>query len=197
MKKIWWLWLLAAAPLLFAAEEMTVTGSRVNIRRSPSTKGAVIGSVKAGDRVMVKEIKQGWAVLDGRPGYVSATFLRKEGAAPAPRKTAPAKKPEAAAAPAKKLPPGQVFPDLPVVAGSKRDVTVRGMLFPMAKGRLKYALLRVVNGKYVVQCYIYVPVRNEKQYREFANKEVQLVGYWYKVDGWSKPVMQVRRIRGL
>ncbi|MBO5688353.1 MAG: SH3 domain-containing protein, partial [Lentisphaeria bacterium] len=53
--------LLTAGPLLFGVEDMEVTGSRVNVRKAPSAKGAVIGSVKAGERVKVKEVKNGWA----------------------------------------------------------------------------------------------------------------------------------------
>ena len=185
---------------------MEVTGSRVNIRNAPSIKGKVIGSVKARDRVSVRRIKDGWAELDDRPGFLSVNYLRKVDAvqrpaavpgtnkksAPAPKKTVRPQNPTA------KLPAGQVFADLPVVPESKRDVTVRGMLFPMkAKGHVRYALLKVVGGDYVIQCYIYVPDKDAGKYKEFANTDVQLVGYWYKVSGWKRPVMQVRRIKGL
>jgi hypothetical protein len=196
----------AAAPLLFAVENMEVVGSRVNIRKAPSVKGAVIGSVKAGDRVQVRQIKDGWAELEGRPGFLAANYLRKADSvqkpAPAPgknKKPAPASdKTVSPPNPAAKLAAGQAFADLPVEPGSKRDVTVRGMLYPMKmKGRVRYALLKVVGGKYAAQCYIYVPDKDVEKYREFANSDVQLVGYWYKVPGWKTPVMQVRRIKGL
>ena len=205
MKLLIWGMMLAAAPLLLAGT-MEVTGSRVNIRIEPSVKGKVVGSLKAGDRVQVRQIKDGWAELEGRSGYLAANYLRtlcplpKAGAekpckpAPAPAPVKPAPKPE----PAAKLPAGQVFADLPVEPGSKRDVTVSGMLFPVKnKGHVRYALLKVVGGKYAAQCYIYVPDKDVLRYKEFDNTDVQLVGYWYKVPGWKTPVMQVRRIKGL
>ena len=189
--------LFAGVSLLLAAEDMEVTGSRVNIRQSPSTRGTVIGSVKAGERVKVKEVKNGWAALEDRPGFVFASFLRKAGAVPDPVKPAPPK--PAKPAVVTQTAPGQIFADLPVEAGSKRDVTVKGLLFPLkkSKGRVAYALLKAVGGKYVAQCYIYVPAKDAAKYKEFANTDVQLVGYWYKVPGWKKPVMQVRRISPL
>ncbi len=198
------LWLLLTAPLLVAVENMEVTGRRVNIRKSPSTKGAVIGSVKAGDQLQVKEIKDGWARLHGRPGFVSASFLRSvpldapaKKPAPVPAKRSSAAEKEKSA-PAKRVAPGQVFPDIPVVPGSKRDVTVRGMLFPVnGKGNVRYALLRAVGGKYAIQCYIYVSAKDAAKYKEFSETDVQLVGYWYKVPGWKTPIMQVRRLKGL
>ena len=67
MKLLIWVMMLAAAPLLLAGT-MEVTGSRVNIRIEPSVKGKVVGSVKAGDRVQVRQIKDGWAELEGRSG---------------------------------------------------------------------------------------------------------------------------------
>ena len=138
MKLLIWIMMLAAVPVLLAGA-MEVTGTRVNIRIEPSVKGKVVGSVKAGDRVQVRQIKDGWAELEGRSGYLAANYLRtvcplpKPGAekpgkpAPAPAPVKPAPKPE----PAAKLPAGQVFADLPVELGSKRDVTVSGMLFPV------------------------------------------------------------------
>ena len=189
--------LLTAGPLLSGVEDMEVTGSRVNVRKAPSVKGAVIGSVKAGERVKVKEVKNGWAALEDRPGFVSASYLRKPGAVPPPGKPGKPGK-TVCPPPPPAVAPGQVFADLPVEAGSKRDVTVRGMLFPIkGKGRVAYALLKVVGGKYVAQCYIYVPAKDAGKYKEFANTDGQLVGYWYKVPGWKKPVMQVRRLKGL
>ncbi len=206
------LWLLAAAPLLLAAENMEVIGSRVNIRRDPSVKGQVIGSVKAGERVKVRQIKNGWAELEGRPGFVSATYLRKAAGGPPPgpgpkpaphqpEKPGPKPAPHQPAKPVaqpKPGPAGQVFADLPVVPGSKRDVTIRGMLYPIPKkGHVRYVLLKAVGKKYVPQCYVYVPDRDAGKYKEFANAEVQLVGYWYKIPNWKMPVMQVRRLKGL
>ena len=138
--------LFAGVSLLLAAEDMEVTGSRVNIRQSPSTRGTVIGSVKAGERVKVKEVKNGWAALEDRPGFVFASFLRKAGAVPDPVKPAPPK--PAKPAVVTQTAPGQIFADLPVEAGSKRDVTVKGLLFPLkkSKGRVAYALLKAVGG---------------------------------------------------
>ena len=129
MKLLIWGMMLAAAPLLLAGT-MEVTGSRVNIRIEPSVKGKVVGSVKAGDRVQVRQIKDGWAELEGRSGYLSANYLRTICPSPKPGAVKP-DKPAPKPAPAANLAPGQVFADLPVEPGSKRDVTVSGMLFPV------------------------------------------------------------------
>ena len=91
-----------------------------------------------------------------------------------------------------------MFADLPIEPGSAREVTIEGHLFPIPpRSHVRYALLQNVGGKYVVKCYIYVPGVDTEKFKHFDRTNVRLVGTWYKVPDWKKPVMQVRRIKGL
>jgi len=230
----WFLAGMLAAAMLPAAEMEVASGRGVNIRKTPSTKSAVVGTLKSGDRVQVKQVKDGWAELGGRNGYVSASYLKPSAnnphgsgpqAAPqavhhgsgpqaAPQAAHHGSGPQAAPQPAHHpghhpaphdppaprphhpAPPAPVFTDLPVEPGSARDVTVTGLLYPIrsASTHVRYALLENVGGKYRVACYIYVPRPDGEKFKMFANQNVRLVGTWYKVPDWKKPVMKVRRI---
>lgn len=208
---------LASAILLTAAAaEMEVTGSRVNLRKSPSTQAAVVGSLKAGDKVRVKQVKDGWAELEAPAGFMSATYLKTASAA-APEAAKPGKpeksgksgKPEnpgkkpadpAGAKPSKaaKPAPGQVFADIPVEPGSAREVTVAGDLLPVkGQAHICYVLCKTVNDKYAPQCFVYVPDSESAKFKPFAGKNVRLVGTWYRVPGWKTPVMKVTRLKEL
>ncbi len=201
------------------AEEMTVSVRRANIRKTPSTKGSVIRSVKQGEVVPVKAVKDGWAELDNNGGFISASLLKKKEAgtdvakltAEKTAKSAPEKNAKSTAEKTAKSAPekaeksaevnipaagkrDQPFSDFQVTPGSRKDVTVKGMLYPVkGKGGVRYALLEVSGGKYVVSCFVHTG-KNDVM-KPFANKDVQLVGSWYKVAGWKHPVMQVRRCR--
>lgn len=51
--------------------------SRLNVRRTPSTNGAVIGTFKSGEEITVISIDRGWAKVEFNrtTGYVSAKFI--------------------------------------------------------------------------------------------------------------------------
>lgn len=68
---------LASAPL----PEAMVTGSRVNLRASPSSRGSVIDQVVGGERVaLVGAPEAGWQKIrmegDGGEGYIYSRYLR-------------------------------------------------------------------------------------------------------------------------
>lgn len=69
---------LCSAASLFAEANYRVTSSsRLNVRRSPSTSGAVIGTFKSGQEITVMSINNGWAKVEfnNTVGYVSAKYI--------------------------------------------------------------------------------------------------------------------------
>ncbi len=59
-------------------DQRTVTANSLNIRKGPSAKYAVVGSLKKGNRVTVSKVSGGWAYITyGKTkGYVSTSYLR-------------------------------------------------------------------------------------------------------------------------
>lgn len=69
---------LCSAASLFADANYRVTSSsRLNVRRSPSTSGAVLGTFKSGQEITVMSINNGWAKVEfnNTVGYVSAKYI--------------------------------------------------------------------------------------------------------------------------
>ncbi len=64
--------------LLKAYESVEMTGSSVRVRKSPSLKGAVLGSVNKGDILAVSDYQDGWYKVSFKnaDGWVSAEFAR-------------------------------------------------------------------------------------------------------------------------
>lgn len=63
---------------LFAEVNYKVTSSsRLNVRRTPSTSGAILGTFKSGEEITVLSINKGWAKVEFKNyvGYVSAKFI--------------------------------------------------------------------------------------------------------------------------
>lgn len=63
---------------IFADVNYRVTSStRLNVRRTPSTTGAVLGTFKSGEEITVISINKGWAKVEFRNsiGYVSSKFI--------------------------------------------------------------------------------------------------------------------------
>lgn len=55
------------------------SASRLNVRKTPSTSGALLGTFKSGDEITVLSIKNGWAKVEyGKTtGYVSAKYIQE------------------------------------------------------------------------------------------------------------------------
>lgn len=53
------------------------SASRLNVRKSPSTSGALVGTLKSGEEITVLSISKGWAKIEfGKSyGYVSAKYI--------------------------------------------------------------------------------------------------------------------------
>lgn len=69
---------LCSAASLFAEVNYRVTSSsRLNVRRSPSTTGSVLGTFKSGQEITVLSINNGWAKVEfnNSVGYVSAKYI--------------------------------------------------------------------------------------------------------------------------
>ncbi|WP_301423418.1 MULTISPECIES: SH3 domain-containing protein [Bacteroides] len=69
---------LCSAASLFAEVNYRVTSSsRLNVRRSPSTTGTVLGTFKSGQEITVLSINHGWAKVEfnNSVGYVSAKYI--------------------------------------------------------------------------------------------------------------------------
>ena len=86
-----------------------VTANSLNVRQEPSTAGAVVGSLKLGERVSAPDAAQdGWLRVEsasGVAGYASAKYLRAleaEAPAPAVAQTEAQAEPAPAPAPAPK-----------------------------------------------------------------------------------------------
>jgi len=192
--------------------------AKTNLRVGPGTETARLGALS--DARECQELgRQGkWAHVRFREpvveGYVSESLV-KAGAAPAAATTKPDTPPAAASTTKPATPaattkpavkPGQReivaepandnwYGKLPIDLASRRDVTVSGVLHPFQQADLpgfRFALLEVKNGQYVVSCYVYTGT--DKKYDAYAGKQVKLVGDWYKVNGWSRPVMKLRKL---
>lgn len=69
---------ICTAVSLFADANYRVTSvSRLNVRKSPSTSGAVLGTFKSGQEITVISISNGWAKVEynNSVGYVSAKYI--------------------------------------------------------------------------------------------------------------------------
>ncbi len=65
---------------IFAETNYKVSSaSRLNVRKSPSTSGAVLGTFKSGEEITVLSITNGWAKVEyGKTiGYVSAKYIQE------------------------------------------------------------------------------------------------------------------------
>ncbi|MDE7165957.1 MAG: SH3 domain-containing protein [Bacteroidaceae bacterium] len=64
------------------------SSSRLNVRKSPSTSAAVLGTFKSGQQIEVISINNGWAevIYNGKTGYVSTKYIT-----PLPKPEEPAK----------------------------------------------------------------------------------------------------------
>ena len=197
--------LFLTAEMLLAAENWTVNASgRVNIRRGPSASEKVIGKLQPGDTVQVRNIRDGWAELDGNKGFVSASLLvrasdkKESSSGTAAPKTSSQTASVSSSGSTVGGPSGQPFPDLPVVAGKRREVTVSGLLHPIqTKIRVKYAILKEAQGKYRQECFVYVFPKDAAKFKILSGKEVKAVGVYYTVDGWKKPVMFIRSLKAI
>jgi hypothetical protein len=95
----------AAAPQPASVPMIEVTATSLNIRETASPTGAVVGTLKRGDRARAPEAEAGgWQYVEvpsGPSGYVASKYVRavEGGAAPAPAPP-PAPAPSAASAPA-------------------------------------------------------------------------------------------------
>ena len=196
--------------------------AKTNLRLGPSTEAARLGALSA-PRDCKELGRQGkWAhVRFNEPvveGYVSESLV-KAGATPAggaaaatpppaagntakppqtttqpPKTTAPSGQPEITADPGSE----NWYGNLQINPASRRDVTVTGMLHPIPQKDIplpgvRFVLLEVKNGKYVISCYVYTGTN--KKYDAYAGKQVTLVGDWYDVKDWSRPVMKLRKLR--
>ena len=68
------------------------SSSRLNVRKSPSTTGQILGTFESGQQIEVLNIDKGWAKVkfNGKTGYVSAKYIA-ELPKPEPRKEQPKK----------------------------------------------------------------------------------------------------------
>lgn len=192
--------------------------AQTNLRNGPGTHYEKVGTL-TGVRACRELSRKGkWAqVCFDEPvmeGYVSESLLKyTNGPASAdkpkdqPGSVAPPKDP---AAPGKKADPPpprnpeitadpgdeKWYGNIPVDLSSGRDVTETGRLYPMKQADMpgiNYALLKQQGDRYVIACYVYTG--SDTKYKAYANKQVTLVGDWYKVNGWKKPVMKLRKLR--
>lgn len=69
--------LCSAASLFAEGNYRVISSSRLNVRRSPSTSGAVLGTFKSGQEITVLSINKGWAKVEfnNSVGYVSAKYI--------------------------------------------------------------------------------------------------------------------------
>lgn len=191
-----------------------VAEAGVNLRSGPGTKYDRLGVLtkNTGCEVLSKQDK--WLkVRFNTPvvqGFVAESLVKYEGkpapAAPQEKPQAkPQEKTEEPKAPASRdtgitADPGDEkwYGNLPIDPGSGRDVTVRGLFYPLGKDQslkgIRYALWEYHQGKPVLACYVFTGDSDAK-YKKYANKQVEIVGDWYEVEGWKKPVMKPRRLR--
>lgn len=66
---------------VMAQSNYTVTASKLNVRATASTNGAVVGSLSRGETIKVNRITGGWAEIQygGRKCFVKADYLRASG----------------------------------------------------------------------------------------------------------------------
>ena len=64
--------------LLLGYDEAAVTGASVRVRQAPSLRGAVIGSAKKGDKLLVLDYQQDWYEIQyGQSvGWISADYIK-------------------------------------------------------------------------------------------------------------------------
>ena len=184
----------------------------INFRSGPGTNFPRYGVLKAGTAVKVLGDHGTWKKIEApQPvkGFVARRFVSgdfsglqqsKTPAVKAAEKPAAReweKAPAAVSAPSSgKKTADTAFGNLPVDLKSGKDVTVSGRLYPIPDNDLptvRYALLKERNGKYAIECFVYTG--NSKTYDSYANKNVKLIGDWYKVTGWDTPLMKVRKLK--
>lgn len=200
------------------------TTGKVNLRSGPGANFPAFGRTEANYAVKVLDDGKGeWVKIAPPPGvagYVARSMVngdlaklpKLEGAAaPAPAKSddkkADAKDDKTAEAPAKAEPKksesakssvaksdDMPFDDLPVVAGSGKEVTVTGDFLPIkSTGGVKFALAVAKGGEYDLQYFIHVGDAGKK-FDSLAKKRVRIVGVSYKVEGWKTPVLKPAKI---
>lgn len=71
--------LLSFASVFAETNYKVSTASRLNVRKTPSTTGRVLGTFKSGEEITVISIKNGWAKVEyGKTiGYVSAKYIQE------------------------------------------------------------------------------------------------------------------------
>jgi len=120
-----------AAAAATAAPMVEVTATSLNIRATANPKGAVVGTLKRGDRASAPQpAANGWQYVEssaGAKGYVASQYVKAIAGSAAPAAT-PAAAPAAAAAPAETAAPAQGEPSArPAPAGSKLAKVTPGM----------------------------------------------------------------------
>lgn len=117
----------ATAP---ATPIVEVTANSLNVRREPSPSGAVVGTLKHGERVAApRAASDGWVYVQsdsGISGYVSASYVRPAEAAAPTQPAAQAATPPLAQA-ATPPPPQETKPDYTPAPGSKLAKVTKGM----------------------------------------------------------------------
>lgn len=126
----------AAAPVA-AAPMVEVTAKSLNIRATASPTGAVLGSLKKGDRAVAPQAAAGgWQYVEtstGTKGYVASQYVQAvassapAAAAPAATTAAPAAAPATAPAATKEEAPAGEVSTKPAPAGSKLATVTNGM----------------------------------------------------------------------
>ncbi len=175
------------------------TTTAVNLRAGAGTSFPSYGRIAAGTTIKVLEKSSGeWLKIvppDHVRAYVSASLVQADTSA-LPKLEAAAGGATAATSgtPQTSFVEANPFKDLPTVAGSGREVTVSGMLYPIKSEapNVKFALLRVSGNKYVIDHFVHTG--GSKRFDEFANKQVRLIGASYQVQDWKNRVLKVRRI---
>lgn len=66
----------AAAP---SGSELTSCTDKVRVRSQPNATAPVVGSCKAGEKVTVTQVKDGFARLSNKQGWASAQYVKLEG----------------------------------------------------------------------------------------------------------------------
>ncbi len=72
-------WLCTFASIFAETNYKVSSASRLNVRKAPSTSGAVLGTFKSGEEITVLSITNGWAKVEyGKTiGYVSAKYIQE------------------------------------------------------------------------------------------------------------------------
>lgn len=175
------------------------TTTAVNLRAGAGTSFPTYGKIAAGTTVKILE-KSGdeWLKIvppDHLRAYVSASLVQANtGTLPKLDTASAGPAPTTSGSSQSSFVEENPFKDLPTVAGSGREVTVSGMLYPIKSEapNVKFALLRVSQGKYVIDHFVHTG--GSKRFDEFANKQVRLIGASYQVKDWKNRVLKVRRI---